>query len=319
MYTIVTGAAGFVGSNLVDKLLKDKIKVIGIDNLIRGTTQNISQLQKNDNFIFLKNDINNMDSVYESIKKVIANEEISEWWHLAANSDIQAGNQSPEIDLKLTFLTTYNSIELCKRLNCKIFLFSSTSAIYGDLGEIPLHEEIGPLVPISNYGAMKLASEALVYSSSENWFDRVFVFRFPNVIGVPATHGVILDFINKLKKSPNCLDVLGNGTQSKGYLHVRELIDAMMYVRSHSKDKVAIFNIGTDDGGASVKFIAEECVKQFSQSASIAYGSENRGWVGDVPKFQYSILKLRNLGWSPTMSSEEAVKLSVRQIIDQLK
>jgi UDP-glucose 4-epimerase len=180
---------------------------------------------------------------------------------------------------------------------------------------VPLYEDIGPLLPISNYGAMKLASEALISAAAESYLSRSNLFRFPNVVGVPATHGVILDFINKLKVNGSRLDVLGDGTQQKAYLHVSDLVEAMMYIRSvPSLPKVFPVNIGPIDEGVTVRFIAESVTERISQNAGVYFGKGNKGWVGDVPKFQYSVERLSEMGWSPKRNSA----LAVRQAIDEI-
>jgi UDP-glucose 4-epimerase len=199
-------------------------------------------------------------------------------------------------------------------MQIKTIAFASSSAIYGDHGDTLLVENLGPLLPISNYGAMKLASEAIISAAAESFLDQAFIFRFPNVIGTPATHGVMLDFIRRLQKSPDKLVVLGDGTQKKGYLHVEELIDAMLFVANNPREKIEVLNIGSDDDGASVRFIAEETIRLIAPTATVAFGDENRGWVGDVPKFTYSIDKLKNYGWTPKLGSHEAIKKALKQI-----
>jgi UDP-glucose 4-epimerase len=164
---------------------------------------------------------------------------------------------------------------------------------------------------------MKLASEAAISAALESHLQRAFIFRFPNVIGVPATHGVIQDFIQKLKNKPKILDVHGDGTQQKCYLHVEELIDAMRFIRSRSKDRLNYFNIAADDPGVTVKFIAETVIERVASGATAAYGAGKKGWVGDVPKFNYSIAKLARLGWNPRLSSAQAVRKAVDEIVKQ--
>ncbi len=193
--------------------------------------------------------------------------------------------------------------------------FASSSAIYGDLGEAPLHENIGPLLPISNYGAMKLASEALISAAVESHLECACLFRFPNVVGVPATHGVILDFVQKLKSTNKTLEVLGNGTQRKAYLHVSDLVAAMILVRSHIDiPKVFPLNVGPIDQGVYVSWIAEQVVKRVAPTANIEFGAGNRGWVGDVPKFHYKTDKIQALGWTPLLGSEAAVLRAIDEI-----
>jgi UDP-glucose 4-epimerase len=199
----------------------------------------------------------------------------------------------------------------------KLF-FASSSAIYGDLDDQPLHEDIGPLLPISNYGAMKLASEALISAAVESHLERAYLFRFPNVVGVPATHGVILDFVRKLMTNRNILKVLGNGTQRKAYLHVSDLVAAMLIVRSRSGiPKTLPINIGPVDDGVSVRWIAEEVVKRVAPAANIQFGTGNRGWLGDVPKFHYNTAKIQALGWRPELGSAAAVQRAIDEIARQ--
>jgi len=181
-----------------------------------------------------------------------------------------------------------------------------------------LYEDIGPLMPISNYGAMKLASEALISSALESFLDKVCIYRFPNVVGVPATHGVILDFVNKLKIDMATLEVLGNGTQQKTYLHVSELVGAMLFINFNTTNGMNYYNIGAMDDGVLVSQIAEETIKIVYPGAIINYQQGDRGWVGDVPRFFYSVDKLKNLGWSPKMSSLEAIQKAIKEIVSQV-
>ena len=317
MAILITGVAGFIGSNLAAKFLAQGKVVFGLDNLCRGSLGNLAQMQSNPQFIFSQIDLSDLHSYQTSINKLVQQESISEVWHLAANSDIPAGISDAAIDLRDTFMTTYNTLEVMKQHQIPILAFASTSAVYGDLGERLLDENIGPLFPISNYGAMKLASEALISASVESFLQAAYIFRFPNVIGTPATHGVLLDFIEKLKKTPHHLEVLGNGSQRKGYLHVEDLIEAMLAIQKLSHEPLNYFNIGAGDEGIYVRDIAKIVVDAVSPGAQIQYGQGDKGWVGDVPRFQYSVEKLRQLGWTPKLSSAEAVHLAVKQILAQ--
>ena len=314
MSILITGVAGFIGSNLADRFIANGKTIVGVDNLCLGKLENIKKYENESKFHFSKIDINDFEAFFEYISERNKIDPISEVWHLAANSDIPAGIANFEIDLNNTFNTTLNVLKVMQSLNLKVLYFASTSAVYGDLGNTKLTENIGPLFPISNYGAMKLASEALISASVESYLDKAYIFRFPNVIGTPATHGVILDFINKLKINNTFLDVLGNGTQQKSYLHVEELINAMFFISNNSNEKLNYFNIGNIDEGVTVKFIAESVIEIVSPSAKINFGLGNKGWVGDVPKFNYSIDKLLNLGWKPKLNSSESIKLAITQI-----
>jgi UDP-glucose 4-epimerase len=314
MSILITGAAGFIGSNLVKAFLDRNEIVFGVDNLSRGELSNLYFAKDIENFHIGILDILDFQEFKNFVTDKHLISPIQEVWHLAANSDIPAGIINAEVDLNDTFMTTFNTLQIMKELEIPIIVFASSSAVYGNLGDVKLVEDIGPLFPISNYGAMKLASEVAISANVESHLNQAFIFRFPNVIGVPATHGVILDFINKLFETPENLNVLGDGTQQKTYLHIEELIDAMLFIRKYSTEKISYFNIGTDDEGASVKFIAEEVRNVIAPTASITYGLGNKGWVGDVPKFAYSIDKLRSLGWSPKLSSLEAVRKAIYQI-----
>ena len=241
---------------------------------------------------------------------------VDEVWHLAANSDIPAGIDNPRVDLKDTFLTTFFLLKASEKYSIKKFNFSSSSAVYGDWGQKALKETLGPLKPISNYGAMKLASEAQICAAAESFLEEANIFRFPNVVGVPATHGVILDFFEKLKSDPSCLQVLGDGNQKKSYLHVSELIDAMLFVSelNERSNRIEIVNIGCSDSGILVKDIAMMVKSLIAPTAEISYGSEDRGWVGDVPRFFYDTTYLKKMGWVPSLSSHKAVELAVKEI-----
>jgi len=308
MKILIIGGAGFIGSVLVKEMLQDNADIIVIDKLSLGSVDYIDIAKVE----FHQIDINNIEQVLE----VLQGKQIDEVWHLAANSDIPAGVEDMNVDLDDTFMSTVSTLKIMKAIDCKKLYFASSSAVYG-FNENRLHEDIGPLLPISNYGAMKLSSEALISASLESFLDKVCIYRFPNVVGVPATHGVILDFIKKLKKDMSTLEVLGNGTQQKTYLHVSELVEAMLFINSNTDNGMNYYNIGAMDDGVFVKQIAEETTKVISPDAKINYQKTDRGWVGDVPRFYYSVDKLKDLGWSPKMSSLEAVQRAVGEIASQ--
>jgi len=308
MKILIIGGAGFIGSVLVKKMLQDSTDIIVIDKLSLGSVDYIDTTKVE----FHQIDINNIEQALE----VLQGKKIDEVWHLAANSDIPAGVEDMNVDLDDTFMSTVSTLKIMKKIECKKLYFASSSAVYG-FNENRLHEDIGPLLPISNYGAMKLSSEALISASLESFLDKVCIYRFPNVVGVPATHGVILDFIKKLKKDMSTLEVLGNGTQQKTYLHVSELVEAMLFINSNTDNGMSYYNIGAMDDGVFVKQIAEETTKVISPDAKINYQKTDRGWVGDVPRFYYSVDKLKDLGWSPKMSSLEAIQKAVSEIASQ--
>lgn len=312
---VITGGAGFIAVNLARRLLAGGENVIAIDDLSRGKREAVQELEEHPAFSFHQIDCSSsadMISLFGSLPG------ITDVWHLAANSDIPAGIEDPTIDLERTFLTTVGTLAAMRAHRIPNLHFASSSAIYGDLGTRRIVEDIGPLEPISNYGAMKLASEAQIRAAVESYLQRANIFRFPNVIGVPATHGVILDFIAKLRATPEQLDVLGNGSQQKSYLHVDDLVDAMLHI-ARLDGKYLVYNIGPSDDGITVREIAELVRDHVAPQAEIHYGTEPRGWVGDVPRFSYSVQKLAETGWSPRLGSKAAVQRSVVEIANQAK
>src|SRR5277367_972940 len=249
---LVTGAAGFIGSHLVDALLARDASVTGIDNLKLGRRENLASAVKNPRFKFFEADVNDLSACGKIIAGQSKSAPFSAAWHMAANSDIRAGVADPDVDFRDTFLTNYNLLKLMREHKIPRLAFASTSAIYGDLNQ-KLTEDIGPLFPISNYGAMKLSSEAAISAAAESFLERAWIFRFPNVVGSRTTHGAIYDFIHKLKKNPAELEVLGDGKQKKPYFHVADLLDAMLFITDNAKEKLNYFNIGATDKGTTVK------------------------------------------------------------------
>jgi UDP-glucose 4-epimerase len=313
--SIVAGGAGFVGANLVPELLARDRVVVVVDNYCRGSAANLRAVQGHPKLHLIESDLSVRARVRELFETARALGAVDEVWHLAANSDIPAGVLDSDVDFKDTFQTTFELLRAMRDFEVGTLHFASSSAVYGDMGEQRLHEAVGPLLPISNYGAMKLASEAQASAAAESFLTRVNLFRFPNVVGVPATHGVILDFINKLAKDPSVLHVLGDGTQQKAYLHVSDLVAAMLLVAGRpTGKKVELVNIGPTDVGATVRWIAERVVARVAPGARIAYGQGNRGWVGDVPKFNYSTDRIQSYGWRPALSSEQAIARAVDEI-----
>jgi UDP-glucose 4-epimerase len=309
---LITGAAGFIGSHLADKLLALGYSVIAVDNMVLGKRANLSEALKSPQFVFNELDVNDSKSFRQFLKSQTVDGPIDTVWHLAANSDIQAGGVNPDIDLERTFLTTYNMLKLMQEFAIPQIVFASTSAIYGELAGA-LTETAGPLHPISNYGAMKLASEGIITAALERFLKRAWIFRFPNVVGGRATHGAIYDFLKKLKKNPTELEVLGDGSQEKPYLHVGELVDAMIFLYQKAQDRLNVFNIAPEGSASTVRFMAEATVRAAAPEAKIRYTGGSKGWIGDVSKFQYSIEKLKTAGWSPRLTSNEAVELAIKE------
>ncbi|MBM3882573.1 MAG: NAD-dependent epimerase/dehydratase family protein [Verrucomicrobia bacterium] len=313
MKYLVTGAAGFIGCHLVDRLLERGETVVGLDNLRLGRRDNLRAALANPRFRLHVVDLNEVTACAVLVAEETATGPFDMAWHLAANSDIRSGVADPDVDLRDTFLTTFNLLKVLRGQAIRTLAFASTSAIYGAHPSL-LTEDLGPLFPISNYGAMKLASEAIVSAALETHLERGWIFRFPNVVGSRATHGAICDFAQKLRRNPTELEVLGDGSQQKPYLHVDDLVTAMLFIVENAKDRRNCFNIGTDGSTTTVRYMAEAVVRRISPRARIRYTGGDRGWVGDVPKFNYSIAKLRALGWAPSRTSDEAVDLAVEEV-----
>ena len=315
---LVTGAAGFIGSHLVDRLLNRGATVVGLDNLKLGRLANVKAALKHPQFRFIQADITDDTTCRKVLAEESQKQAFDEAWHMAANSDIRAGLANPDIDLNDTFLTTYHLLKLMREFRIARIAFASTSAIYGEhLGRMV--ESTGPLFPISNYGAMKLASEAAISAATEAFLERSWIFRFPNVVGNRSTHGVIYDFAQKLKKNPAELEVLGDGQQEKPYFHVADLLDAMLYIHDHGTDKLNYLNIGPAGSATTVRYIAEAVIREMCPAARIRYTGGSKGWVGDVAKFNYSVDKLNALGWLPKLTSNQAVDRAVREIVAEVR
>ncbi len=313
MDMIVTGAAGFIASHLCDRLLARGHSVLGIDNMSRGTRENLGNALANPCFRLVACDLADDAAVRSAVDPLLAGAAPRTVWHLAANSDIPAGVADPGVDLRDTFLTTYNILNLMRRHGIGEIAFASTSAVYGEHGR-RLVETLGPLLPISNYGAMKLAGEAAISAATESHLRRSCIFRFPNVVGSRGTHGVIYDLLGKLAGRPNTLEVLGDGRQKKPYLHVSELVEAMLFIWDKAQEKLALYNIGPEDDGAEVSYIAQTVVDVSGRGVPLHFTGGDRGWVGDVPRFSYSVEKLAKLGWRPKMKSADAVRKAVEEL-----
>ena len=296
---LILGGAGFIGSHFCDFILKKGDNVICVDNLSLGSVKNIEHLMNKSSFKFLELDLNNLTNSHFS------EDHIDTVIHLAANSDIAKSFENPSIDISNTFNTTIKTLDFMKSRSIKELIFASSSAIYGEHHGL-IHEDIGPLFPHSHYGAAKLASEAFISSYSENYDLKVWIMRFPNVIGERCTHGVIFDFFNKLNKNRDLLRVLGDGNQDKPYLYVHELIDGIMHCFETLSDRINYVNLGTESS-TTVNQIIEIFKEVLDINPTIEYTGGAKGWIGDIPKFSYDLSKVHSFGWKSRLTSNEAV------------
>jgi UDP-glucose 4-epimerase len=302
---MITGAAGFIGSNLVESLVKEN-NVLGIDNLSSGSEDNIREFYSSKNFTFKKIDVKDKDKMKRTM------DGIDIIFHLSANADVRRGFDDPAIDFRENALATHNVLECMRETDVRELVFASTSAVYGNAGIIPTPETYGPLKPISHYGASKLAAEAFIFSFSSNYDFKSSVFRFANVVGKRGTHGVIFDFIEKLKKNGKTLEVLGDGTQSKSYIYVEDCVRGMTEL--HGKGD-GLFNLGTKER-TSVSQIANLVISSHSPNAKIRYvgGPGGAGWKGDVKVMQLDVAKAFRNGWRYKLESTESVETAIEEI-----
>lgn len=321
MKVVVTGGAGFIGSHLVDRLMEEEYEVIVVDNLSAGSIENIKRWFNNERFKFLKLDLKNLENLYCSLK----NEgDIDAIFHFAANPEVRIGISKPNVLFNENVLATFNVLEVARKIGIKYFIFASSSTVYGDAKVIPTPEDYSPLKPISVYGATKLACEALVSAYAHTYDIRGLSLRLANIIGSRSKHGVIYDFILKLLKNPNELEILGDGTQRKSYLHISDCIDAIMLLfKEFQKTNVKydVFNIGNEDW-ITVKEIADivTSVMGLKNTRYIFTGGVNggRGWKGDVKFMLLSIEKIKRLGWRPRLNCKEAVKQAASELYNEI-
>jgi len=312
MKILITGGAGFIGSHLADFLISKENKIVAVDNLLLGRKDNIAHLMDNMNFKFIKEDLLNINE----LKEIFQENDFDVVFHLTANSDIQNSAKNPQIDLNNTFMTTWNTLECCRLFNVNKFVFASSSAIYGNVTK-ELIEDFGPLFPISYYGAGKVASEAFVSVYAYMNDIQAWIIRFPNVVGERATHGVIYDFIKKLKNNPKELEILGDGSQKKPYLYVKDLVEAMFFIYQRAKDRLNCFNVSAEDQTAVSEIAKIVCEEIGLRNVKLKYTGGNIGWKGDVPQFKYNLNKIHQLGWKAKYSSTEAVRIAIRRILDK--
>ena len=307
---LVTGGAGFIGSHLVDALIGKGKKVRVIDNFSSGRMEFLSH--HNNNVEIIECDL--LD--FENVNKAM--EGIETVHHLAANPDIRLGTEVTDTDLKQGTFATYNILEAMRKNNVKNISFASSSAIYGEAEEMPTTEEYGPLLPISLYGASKIASEVLITAWIGTFGGKAWIHRFANIVGPRGTHGVIFDFIHKLKKTPDRLEVLGDGFQEKSYMSVGDCVNSMLHLIENANNDVNLFNLGTGDT-CSVRRIAEIVVEESKfRNVKIEYTGGKRGWAGDVPKTFLNVDELLKTGFQPSRMSEETIRDCVIDLIDEI-
>ncbi len=315
MRYFIVGGAGFIGSHFVDALLYDSKteKVTIYDNFSYGREWHYEHHLNDNRLQVIKA---NIEDTLTLEKSMVGHNVVI---HLAANPDIAKSSKEPIIDYDLGIALTNNVLEAMRKTGAKRLLFASSACVYGDLGHISATEDYGPLLPISTYGASKVAGEVLIYSYCFMFNITACAFRFGNVVGSRQTHGVGFDFIKKLLNNPKELTILGDGTQSKPYIYVTELVNAVLLANEKLTSMFEAYNISPDDS-TTVREIAElatECLGL--KNVEFKYTGGNRGWKGDVPIVRLSPQKITSLGWECTMSSYDAVKKSINSLIPDIK
>lgn len=304
MKCVVTGAAGFIGSNLVDRLLAEGHQVVGIDNFSTGQRRFIDGALKNPNLQFVEGDLLDPQTF---IQAFLDSEMV---FHLAANADVRFGTEHPRRDLEQNTIATYNVLEAMRTNGIKRIAFSSTGSVYGEATVIPTPEDAPFPVQTSLYGASKLAGEGLIAAYCEGFSFQSWIFRFVSILGERYTHGHVFDFYKQLRTDPTQLRVLGNGKQRKSYLYVQDCLDAMQVAVEKATGKVNIFNLGVNDYcevNDSIGWIS----KALGIQPRVEYTGGDRGWIGDNPFIFLDTLKIRSLGWKPKHAIGEGVVKTV--------
>ena len=304
----VTGGAGFIGSHLVDRLM-ELGEVTVYDDLSSGREDFIQHHFGRDSFQFIKADLLELSRLEKAMKghDVV--------FHMAANPEARAGIEDTNLDLEQGTIVTYNVLEAMRVNGIKKIVFASSGTVYGETPVKPIDEDYSPLIPISLYGASKLACEGLITAFCHLFHMQAWIYRFANVVGPRATHGVIFDFINKLKQNPDELEILGDGTQEKPYLLVTDCVDGMLFSWEHSNEQVNIFHLGCPSS-TSVNTIAKMLVAEMGlPNTKFRYTGGSRGWPGDVPQVRYDTSRMERQGWKPRYTSDEAVHKAIQQIL----
>ena len=314
MRILVTGAAGFIASNLIPRLLGRGDDVAGADNFFLGRRE---YLVEHPRFAFHELDLLDLEGVIALLHDFRPDR----IWHLAANSDISFGTKYTDFDLKGGTLVTYNVLEAMRRTDVKEIVFSSSGAVYGEPSVMPTPEDYGPILPISLYAASKVACETLITAFAHNYEIRAWIYRFGNVVGPNPTHGVIHDFVLRLRDDPSRLVVLGDGTQAKPYVHVEDTLDGMEFGILRAPGPVNVYNLAVDDQ-TSVREIADWTIEAMGiprNGIDVQYGDSPRGWRGDVPQVKLDTRRMTALGWKPKLSSREAVRRTIAEVVEQFR
>jgi UDP-glucose 4-epimerase len=313
----LAGGAGFIGSHFVDRLLSEPatVKVTVYDNFSSGHRWHLSNHAADQRLNIVGGEVENLDTLSQAM---VGHDTVI---HLASNPDIARAAYDPDIDFRQGTLLTRNVAEAARLNHVQAILYASGSGVYGDLGSLEVDEDHGPLTPISTYGASKLAGEALLCSYAAMFEIKVCAFRFGNVIGPRQTHGVGYDFLRKLRSDPHTLAILGDGSQSKPYIHVTDVVEAVLLARSAAGQPFNVFNVATPDT-LTVREIADlaaEALALDPETIDYAYSGGDRGWRGDVPVVRLRTERINALGWRCQRTSGEAMRQALAAMLKELE
>lgn len=312
---VITGGAGFIGSYIAEKLVENGTDTKVIDNLVTGKKENLSKCFDQDNFSFLEYDLGNLDGIEDHLG------DVDVLFHFAADPEVRTGYSKPEDSFEQNIVNTFNLLQKIKRSKIKKIVFASSSSVYGDAKIIPTNEEYGPLNPISHYGASKLACEAMVSSFCHNYNIEGVILRPANVIGLRGRHGLIWDLVHKLKINQDELELLGDGKQTKSFIHISDAIDGIFFSLNNLQDKVEVFNLGSEDS-VEIMDVAKIVCKNMGLNEikiNLTGGvDDGRGWKGDIKIAHLDVTKLKNSGWIPKLSSINAADITSHEIIKEV-
>ena len=304
MTTFVSGAAGFIGSHLVDRLLRDGEDVIGYDNLSTGMPEFITAARRHHNFTFVEGDLLDTEALTKAMRGA------DRVFHLAANADVRFGLDHPRKDLEQNTIATFNVLEAMRSNNLKEIVFSSSGSIYGEANIVPTPEDAPFPVQTSLYGASKLAGEGMIAAYAEGYGIKARIFRFVSILGERYSHGHIFDFMRQLAKDPERLHVLGDGKQRKSYLHVHDCVEGILLGCTATDERIQIFNLGTDEVCQVLDSVGW-ITGRLKLSPRLSFSGGRQGWIGDVPLIHLDTSRIRSIGWRPKRSIREAVELTV--------
>jgi len=311
----VTGGAGFLGSHLVDRLMGEGFRVTVLDDLSTGRMENLGAWQGDGRFTFIRGDMREPDSIPPALEgaEVV--------FHFAANPEVAVGEAEPYVHFGENVVSTFNLLEAMRgEGSARALVFASTSTVYGDADRLPTPEEYGPCLPISTYGGSKLACEALISAYAGTFGLSACILRLANIVGPRMAHGAIVDFVRRLRRDPERLEILGDGTQRKSYLHSSDCLDACMaaYRATEGRRGAHVYNVGSEDQLTVMEIaraVAEEMGLKGTRLEATGGVDGGRGWRGDVKYMLLDISRLKALGWAPRLGSGEAVRLAVREIL----